>query len=199
MIFEDPEQKRWKIAQLILWLAGFVVLIIGGDLLLSLFYSPQLPKLSQFTMDDRGGVYKVLDQTTDNDMPLPVPANLSAEGRKTAFYGHTFWRTAFMIQDDLSSVRDLKKHIEQLDAVFPDWYIIDHMHIKESIMPETTAILRHSGALILPRIVNTDIAGNWGGEIICFPDERSGAITRVHCRLVGKSAGEWCGWDQSGY
>lgn len=75
--------------------------------------------------------------------------------------------TAFLIQDDVQSVRSYQEHGASLDIVFPDWYFLasSTCGVDEQEDKEITKIIRDSNPkiAIFPRLANVR-GGKWLGE-----------------------------------
>lgn len=178
MIFEDSSSKRWKIT-----IAVFACIIIAAIVLFVNFAysmlvdSPLLP-LSKIN-PDRG---KYVANTTQEKLstseiviptaspkptikPTHKPNSFPSKALERPFKG-TFVRSAFMLQDDPVSVADMKKHINEIDIIFPDWleFVNGKVEIEETIDADLLTYLKSQKAMTFPRLANTDIDGNWFGE-----------------------------------
>jgi spore germination protein YaaH/peptidoglycan/xylan/chitin deacetylase (PgdA/CDA1 family) len=178
MIFEDPSSKRWKIT-----IAVFACIVIAAIVLFANFAyimmvdSPLLP-LSKIN-PDRG---KYIANTTQAEVstsatviPTSSPKPTIKPTRKpNSFpskvlerpFKDTFVRSAFMLQGDPVSVADMKKHINEIDIIFPDWleFVNGKVEINEIIEADLLTYLKSQKAMIFPRLANIDIDGNWFGE-----------------------------------
>ena len=197
MIFEDPTRLRWKLAIIFLVVMGIGAMCLAVDLSLT---SLMTPELSQSQLDRHSAttrpndrlvgeesIESLLTTTAPATSPAPVrPASIAAILKG----GRPFVRSAFIVQDDASTLVDLPKILPSLDVVFPDWYSFATAdgELQENIKPEMTRALMSSHALVLPRLANTDSTGGWHGKILSkfFRDPKAaeGLINELVDQLV---------------
>lgn len=190
MIFEDPSKKRWKMT-----LRLFIILAVVTSLLISLtVYSfvvnspiPTLARINQqkgqavrnslkraekkdeaagkssHTESGKGTIKKNYASLTKNE--IQQINKIEMEKSLPGFSENSYLCTAFVVQDDPLSVEDLKKHIDKLDAVFPEWFSFTgkKSEIDENVNMDFANYLKSNKAMVLPRISNADQNGNWYG------------------------------------
>lgn len=183
MIFEDPSKKRWKVTlRLFIFIA-----IIAGILLALTIYSfivdSPIPTLSKINQEKGRAVSSLLKQTESNgtaasnldtrkhsvNLTKKEIQEIKKAQKETSlptFSTNTFVRTAFVIQGDTESINDMKRHIDKLDVIFPDWlsFTGQKSEIDENIDSNLLEYLKSSKPLVFPRISNSDDKGNWYGQ-----------------------------------
>lgn len=183
MIFEDRSEKRWKKALIVFIAFGIVGLLIIADLLYSFIVNPSLPTISRINQE-KGAFIKAQIEKSEVKVPAEPknrPVIVSSEpqketkkvdrnsvktGNKLDFnFKHRFINSAFIVQDDPQSVEDAKKHVENLDVVFPDCFSIkpDSGEIVQNIDSSLLSFFQNTNVLLLPRLSNTDENGGWLG------------------------------------
>lgn len=69
--------------------------------------------------------------------------------------------SAFLVQDDPSSVASFKNHASRIDVIIPDWYTVTSAgcDITKKIDPTITALFASSTSSVMPRVSNGDTDG----------------------------------------
>ena len=126
-IFFDPERKRWKRLRRILdavavlstlVVAGFIFNVLRGQHLPELLLP--IPKHNYRALPDdkslllRAAKNQVPARRKTTRKPSDIPLN-TGEGLRAAYY----------VQDDAASYSSLKKHVQQIDMLFPQWLHVD--------------------------------------------------------------------------
>lgn len=181
MIFEDSSKKRWNRV-----LRLFIITLLVGIILFSLtIYSfvvnSPIPTLSKINEQKGKAVTNMLKKAENNDKSsneaskakivsptkkeIKEIKKIEKEKSLPKFSSNSFICTSFLSQDDPTSISDLKKHIDKLDVVFPDWFSFTgkDSEIEETINNSLLEYLKSKKALIFPRISNSDNDGNWYG------------------------------------
>ena len=149
MIFESPSKRRWKVAMALL---GCFALLLSASIavrIVSDVRSPPIPSLG----------------TLDAALATKSPP-LRDKGLGLPDYSHqSLTRAAFIMQRDDNSVVSLKKHISELDVVFPDWFTFtgEKDAIGTDIDPEIKQFLSDHQLEVIPTIANL-APGRWMGE-----------------------------------
>ena len=171
MIFEDPTGRRWRgTRRALIAVAAIVgvagVSIVAGDLttppVASADISPKSNLAEPVTQPVTGTVHTaLLAKPNVAERAGVVPFERVRTSRM--FAGQPFIHSAFLLQDDEMSMASLNRHLGQLQAVFPDWLSFSSAdgHIRHKVNPAVAATLTASGALVLPRLSNTNEAGVW--------------------------------------
>ena len=179
MIFEDTSQKRWKIsvtAFIALAVAGFALL---ATLVATIIVNPPLPSAVERESHQLQAIQvtNTIEKTTPPVKTPPTPT--TARRRRTtigtnqsatsttdnllATFRHNgeLLTSAFLVQDDPSSVASFKAHAAQIDLVIPDWYTLTSAQcdVTEEINPSISTMFASSTANIMPRVSNGDAAG----------------------------------------
>jgi cellulose synthase/poly-beta-1,6-N-acetylglucosamine synthase-like glycosyltransferase/spore germination protein YaaH/peptidoglycan/xylan/chitin deacetylase (PgdA/CDA1 family) len=189
MIFEDPTRKRWRIA-----VASFTSLAMLGLVLLSLsaaaiMTSPELPGLAA-TKQQAQATVRPLSSTdsTDtvsqprttqqwqhvgivHDQALLASVTASAASLTSLVKKGSSLRTAFLLQQDTNSLRSFNAHVNELDAVFPDWYFMSRTDcsLDERIKAPVLDSLQKSGVPIIARLTDGE------GQTV-YKDQASGVM-----------------------
>lgn len=160
MIFEDKSGIRWKSLRwkLIGLLAAilFLFVIFAASLLID----PELPPPEGLPSNE---ALNTTDALYVSNLSLLRKTMPSAE---PFFQKGKFTRTAFVLQDSQTSVNDLLRHLDDLDAVFPNWFNWTNLSkgLQKNIDPELLHILSSSPIKVLPMITNVDEKGVWHGK-----------------------------------
>ncbi len=83
------------------------------------------------------------------------------------FFGENFLKTAFVLQEDEKSVEDMKRHINDVDIIFPDWFSLPNDQCSGLITHINTSFEQYlvdNKKNVFPRFSNTDADGVWRGE-----------------------------------
>ncbi|MFZ1913321.1 MAG: glycosyltransferase, partial [Propionicimonas sp.] len=113
------------------------------------------------------------------DAPIPSLATLEAQAAPVggaartvtldkglpAYREGSLVHSTFVMQRDDASVASLKKHIAEVDVVFPDWFTFtgEKPDITRDIDPDLQRFLQDSGVQVIPTIANL-APGQWMGE-----------------------------------
>lgn len=178
MIFSTPSVARRRLLWFSLAAVCALLLAFVGDIFLWLFTKPQFPTsitLQTALQKKNGQMNEVepLDQPTDKlgSSPQQKTAPLrSAVDHRAEFRTNPLLRTAFLVSDDLNSIRDFKKHAQDLDVIFPTGLHVSEADGKldQEIPDDIVHTLREAGPLFLPVISNTDRQGNWRSNQLAF-------------------------------
>ncbi len=183
MIFEDPSKKRWKIT-----LSLFISIVCIAAIMLtftiySFVVNSPIPTLSK-VIQEKGVAIKnslIKEESKDmrkrqgkigkhnnilNNSETRQLKKIANEVSLPKYAKNSFVHTAFLVQSSQKSVDDVKKHINKLDVVFPDWFTFTG---KQSVIDETidSSLSEYFNAhktLVFPRISNSDEGGTWFGQ-----------------------------------
>ena len=164
MIFEDKSGIRWLCFVSVQIAVGLVVLAFAALFVAAILVSPPLPVPEELPTSE---ALAATEWKTGAELE-PVPAverdRQIAPGER--FRTANMLRTAFLNQDSQASVSDFKRHADQLDAVFPNWFqwTDPREGLHREINEEVADCLRASPAAVLPLISNADANGTWHGK-----------------------------------
>ncbi len=194
MIFEDPSQRRWKMALIVFIGVAFLGAALIVNIVVTFFVAPPLPSLQELN-GSRGRAIQQLIKEEGPKKPgkknKPLKRSSGAmrhlkqfarEKKLPAFSQEKFLQTAFLAQGDPKSVDDLKDNIESIDMVSPDWYSISAVdcEVNENADPELAKYLGAQNVFVVPRFSNTDAAGEWKGQefsqLLAVPTDRQCVI-----------------------
>ncbi len=188
MIFEDPTRRRWAITRRLLALglflaAGFVAYVLAGA-----FMTPKMVEPTGLTTPR--GQREMADTTAGESSPTPGtragPADWTSGGLPVLCPTNRMTRTAFVVQSDPLSLQAVKRHLGQLDAVFPDWLTCSTADgaVQEWTDPALASLLRGKSIGVLPRLSNSNATGNWHGDAVAQLIRDEEAIARFTKQLV---------------
>ena len=125
-IFFDPQRKRWKRLRRILDISAVAFTLILAAFIFNVLRYQQLPEL---LLAPQKHNYKALP---DRSLLAQNRKLQHSARRKTArkpseipFNTGEGLRAAYYVPDDPASYSSFKKHIHQIDILFPDWLHID--------------------------------------------------------------------------
>jgi peptidoglycan-N-acetylglucosamine deacetylase len=126
-IFYDPQRKRWKRLRRILDIAAVAVTIVLAGVIFNTLRGQPLPELLlpiprhnyKALINDRTPLLRAPRpgppaRRRTNLRPSQIPLN-TGEGLRAAYY----------VPDDSTSFSSFKKHIHQIDMLFPEWLHVD--------------------------------------------------------------------------
>ena len=151
MVFETSSKRRWRVALATAGLLGMTLALVLGTAAYRAIAYPPIPPEASFAATPTGELPVTRESTPG------IPAYDT--GRLT--------RTAFFSDADPNSVASLKRHVAELDAVFPLWFTFTGAGdtITESVDAAVLEFLRTSKALVLPRLANIDAKDRWAGQM----------------------------------
>ena len=190
MVFEDQSGIRRKTASIVagVILAGGVGLL--AILVASLFLSPRLPGFAgPSNQNNEEVVTAASDDTGWTDTSRAVRPDHPVIPSLTK----PFLRTAFVDVDDPNSIADLKRHMRDLDVVFPNWFSFATAagQIQQNPHASRMDSLPRGDTLVLPMLSNTDPTGAWHPKELaaflhdetnndCFIQELKAKVVAVH-------------------
>ena len=171
MVFEDRTGRRWRRVSLLLAFSVFVAYALAANTYVGSLTAPSLPALpaaAAAAVDSHFFFHSLNEEPPD---PSPEQAPVASTGpldRKSArprFAALGAIRSAFVVQDDSDSVLSLRKHLSSLQVVFPGWIRFDTMdgQMSVSVDSELRQMLHASSVLVMPRVSNTALHGDYLG------------------------------------
>lgn len=203
MIFEDPSKKRWKRTMLVFWAAAGISLVLTGVSIYSFFVYSPIPDLSKASTYKGTAFNKLIQEIEGQPSGKPKKAGREKADRREQllikevkrekvlkpFTNSSFARAAFLIQDDPESVKDLKRHINELELVFPDWFSFNgkDAEINETVQADVMDYLKKHKAEVFATITNFDKESNrWAGEEVSSYIHGEQNRSRL-CRLIANT------------
>ena len=167
MIFEGRRAPRRVLVGVI---GGVLLLALASFVLvfLSVTVSPSLPALAPLAEAANGSGGSTTEFLSEAaHVPVggaeTVRVAQRSPRRDRSLRQADFLHSAFIVQGDPESVASLRTNLPRLQIVFPDWmnFANEDGKIDVKIDPDVAHLLKTSGVRILPRVSNTDAAGNW--------------------------------------
>jgi cellulose synthase/poly-beta-1,6-N-acetylglucosamine synthase-like glycosyltransferase/peptidoglycan/xylan/chitin deacetylase (PgdA/CDA1 family)/spore germination protein YaaH len=122
-VFYDPQRKRWKRLRVVFDVLALLGLVVGTLFLAGLLRMKPLPEL---LLDTPKRNYRAL--ATPPIPPVKPGAKVRSAHRKTDLSPSEVplnedegLRAAYYVEDDPASYSSLKKYIQQIDLLFPEW------------------------------------------------------------------------------
>ncbi|MEI6835431.1 MAG: glycosyltransferase [Candidatus Falkowbacteria bacterium] len=203
MIFEDFSQKRWKRAKWVFIGIPLILAILLGGMIASLMVNPPLASVQERQDNIKRASHikaniiaqekKLAPKTkkvTKTNLATSTP--LTVINNQNLASSTNFLSSAFLIQDDPSSLQSFERHASDTDIVFPDWYFLNSAScsvLEKEDSNITKAISSSSKAAIIPRFTNGYL-GRWYGpetSIILHNSETSSCLAGALADLVIKS------------
>ncbi len=202
-IFYDPTEQRWRRSRQILIAIGAIVGILLGALVVGIVVNPVLPKLGLglHSNPNLPQAHHLRPGGTARDTQTGETKALSAGSARPALDSRdylaqtidpdattvpvsTYERLAFYVNWDDNSFVSLKRNINSIDTLVPEWlHLIDgagHIKVDDAVKEQTAAAFvraTHPSTRIIPLVNNID-GGNWRSDWL--RSTLSTAATRSH-------------------
>ena len=179
-VFEAKNKKRWKITVCVFTALVALAALMIGCTAYSVLNFCRLPNMPAFSYH-QGRYVDSMIAAMKNDPQKNRSSRKAASAKKKSRIRvksrnvnslllpnreNGLLRSAFVVTDDDSSVDDMKKHIDDLDIIFPDYFRFDagKIEISENVRDDIQRFLAGKQTMVVPRITNTDASGNWNGS-----------------------------------
>ncbi len=173
MIFLDLSQKRWKKVRLIFIIIAFFVVILFSIGVANVIIDPSLPLIVKNNSSRRAALeisQEILKKELNSlDNKKDKAENIKNNFKKKLLVneavtnirqlsGGKILSTAFLVQSDKDSFNSFKEHAEDIDIIFPDWYLVKSAacQVENLENKEITNGLNNSQVSIFPRVSNGD-------------------------------------------
>jgi cellulose synthase/poly-beta-1,6-N-acetylglucosamine synthase-like glycosyltransferase/spore germination protein YaaH/peptidoglycan/xylan/chitin deacetylase (PgdA/CDA1 family) len=212
MVFEDLSQKRWKKARIVFGAIIIMAVILLGSITADLFINPPLPSIQERqnnlkkASNIKANIIAYEKKTAKKSVKKPVSkvspvisttststiSTSSASVSAPLVQENNMLSSAFLVQDDANSLESFKRHADNIDIVFPDWYFLNSSQcsVLEKEDPDITkTIASSSKASIIPRLTNGYL-GKWYGQetsVILHNQETSSCLAGALADMVIKS------------
>jgi len=166
MIFEDKSGIRWFSFLLLQFVGACLILTFLAVFVAGLFVEPRLPAPEELPQAEALGATELkieaaslLQAGTVQGAP-PPKKSLFQRGKPT--------RAAFILQDFQTSIGDLRRHVDDLDAVLPNWYQWTDASsgLRREVNAELAGFLKSSSLMVVPLVSNADANGVWHGKAV---------------------------------
>jgi len=120
-IFFDPQRKRWKRLRRVFDIAAVVTTLVLIGFTFNVLRFQQLPELLLPTQRHN---YKALPDHSGparGKAPRPARRKTDLKPSEIQLNSGEGLRAAYFVQDDPASYSSLKKHVHQIDMLFPEW------------------------------------------------------------------------------
>lgn len=209
MIFEDSSKKRWKRAKIVFGLMIVSVLILLSGVILSLVVNPPLPGVSERQANQRRAYREsqaiLTKEATSTKInrghyrrsAVKLKKPIISTGQTTSspqiqINGPIV--SAFLVKDDPDSLRSVRRHGNDLNIIFPDWYSLADASCQIAGAEDATAsqiIASSTNALVFPRVVNARDS-HWldaeTSQILNDPQKSACLSQAIASRIASSSA-----------
>ena len=180
MVFEDPTSRRWHQARRVVASAGVFTVAFLASTVAERSVSPFLPEvpaaadtlthpdfISRPLIKEKDLTNYVATASTATGVAAPALGTLSDQRPRLGSLAELgSLRSAWIVQEDETSVESLRTHVNSLQVVYPDWMTFTDAsgQFTVKIDPDVADILAKSHAHVFPRISNTFASGEWFSE-----------------------------------
>lgn len=182
-VFEDASKKRWVVVKcflISLIILALMILVITG---LSLYSNPLLPKWETKEVNEFSNI------KPSGKMAANSPASLHHGGssilqQEDIYTDDTY---AFYVNWDPNSERSLKRNIDKIDVLIPQWFHLQpNLELGEDIQKDIGNLAKKHNVKVVPLISNL-IDNEWNQEVVhnllISPEARSKLIQDLHGQI----------------
>ncbi|RST74209.1 glycosyltransferase [Siminovitchia acidinfaciens] len=185
-IFESESSKRWNILIILSTLLAvlFCLLIFFGGV--GLYVNPHIPKLETKQTDEFSHIRASKIMTSPQNESANIDTNGEFLQQNIAYKDDVY---AFYVNWDSNSEQSLRKNIDTIDVLIPQWLSLNaELELESDIQPEIVELAKKNDIKIVPLIHNIH-NGKWNQEtvhqLLNSPEEQAKLIEKLH-RLVKK-------------
>jgi cellulose synthase/poly-beta-1,6-N-acetylglucosamine synthase-like glycosyltransferase/spore germination protein YaaH/peptidoglycan/xylan/chitin deacetylase (PgdA/CDA1 family) len=162
-VFENGSNKRWGVL-----ISVFSVLVIFSLLLtfligLSIYFNPILPKWKTKEINE----YSTISQSEIRNVETSTSLTSSSNEKflqNTVSNNQDFY--AFYVNWDVNSERSLRRNIDQIDVLIPQWFDLNSkLELKSDIQKDIVDLAKKHNTKVLP-LINNEVNGKWDQEIV---------------------------------
>ncbi|QBP42468.1 glycosyltransferase [Paenisporosarcina antarctica] len=162
-VFENNSNKRWSVIISVFSLLVICALLITFLLGLSVYINPILPQWKTMEINEFSTISQSEKRSVDNSKALNTTSNEKFLKdnviTKDDFY-------AFYVNWDINSERSLRRNIDQIDVLIPQWFHLNsELGLESDIQKDIGDLAKKHDTKVLPLINNT-VDGEWNQEII---------------------------------
>ncbi|WP_172373569.1 glycosyltransferase [Sporosarcina jiandibaonis] len=185
-IFESESNKRWSILTIfstILVILFCLLIFFGG---LGLYADPHLPQLKTKEADEFSHIHSSETMTSLKNVSANTDTNREYLQQEIAYNDDVY---AFYVNWDSNSEQSLRKNIDTIDVLVPQWLSLNaELELETDIEPEIVELAKKNGVKIVPLIHNIQ-NGKWNQEtvhqLLNSPEEQAKLINKLR-KLIKK-------------
>ncbi|WP_017380287.1 glycosyltransferase [Paenisporosarcina sp. TG-14] len=183
-IFEKDSKKRWRVLISIFSLLIICGLVITFLLGLSVYVNPMLPQWKTTEVNEFSDISQSEKRSVVNSEALKTTSNEKFL-KNNVITNDDFY--AFYVDWDMNSERSLRRNIDQIDVLIPQWFNLNSkLGLESDIQKDIGDLAKKNNIKVLPLINNT-VDGEWNQEIIHkllnSPKEQSKLIKDLHTQI----------------
>ncbi|MGM0875576.1 MAG: glycosyltransferase [Bacillota bacterium] len=163
-VFENDSNKRWGVLISIFSLLIIFALLLTFLLGLSVYFNPILPKWKTKEINEYSSISQSEMRNVDNSSSLNATSNKKFLQNKAINNNDDFY--AFYVNWDVNSERSLKRNIDQIDVLIPQWFQLNSkLELKSDIQKDVGNLAKKHNTKVLP-LINNEVNGKWDQKII---------------------------------
>jgi peptidoglycan-N-acetylglucosamine deacetylase len=180
-IFESESSKRWNLLIITLALLAVLFCLVIFFSGLGLYANPQLSKLETKETDEFSHISSSETMTSPQDGSANTDTNEKFLQQKVAYKDDVY---AFYVNWDSNSEQSLRKNIDTIDVLIPQWLSLnEELELESNIQPEIVELAKKNDVKIVPLIHNIQ-NGKWNQEtvhqLLNSPEEQAKLIKKLH-------------------
>ncbi|GHH99683.1 glycosyltransferase [Neobacillus kokaensis] len=180
-IFKSESSKRWNILIILsalLVVLFFLMIFFGG---LGLYANPHLPTLETKENNEFSHIRSSATMTSHQNATVNTDTNGDYLKQKIAYKDDVY---AFYVNWDSNSELSLRKNIDTIDVLIPQWLSLNEdLELESNIQPEIVELAKKNNVKIVPLIHNIQ-DGKWNQEtvhqLLNSPEEQAKLIKKLH-------------------
>lgn len=181
-VFNNGSNKRWGVL-----ISVFSILVIFSFLLtfligLSIYFNPILPKWETKEVNE----YSTISQSEIRNVETSTSSSSNEKFlQNTVNNNQDFY--AFYVNWDVNSERSLRRNIDEIDVLIPQWFGLNSkLELKSDIQKEIADLAKKHDIKVLP-LINNEVNGKWDQEIIHnllnSPEAQDKLIKNLHQQI----------------
>ncbi|MGM7723624.1 glycosyltransferase [Metabacillus sp. Hm71] len=181
-VFEKGSNKRWGILLGIFSISVIFCLLLTFLLGLSVYFNPILPKWKSKEINE----YSTISQSEIRNVEASTPSSPNEKFlQNTVNNNQDFY--AFYVNWDANSERSLRRNIDEIDVLIPQWFDLNSkLELKSDIQKEIADLAKKNDIKVLP-LINNEVNGKWDQEIIHnllnSPEAQDKLIKNLHQQI----------------
>jgi len=180
-IFESESSKRWNLLIIFFALLAVLFCLVIFFSGLGLYANPNIPKLEIKETDEFSHISPSETMTSPQVTTATTETNEKFLKQEVAYKDDVY---AFYVNWDSNSEQSLRKNIDTIDVLIPQWLSInEEFGLESDIQPEIVELAKKNDVKIVPLLHNIQ-DGKWNQEtvhqLLNSPEEQSKFIKKLH-------------------